>query len=126
MRKGIEAMACWQERHKDEFVPVWDNADTQGCNGIVDVNNLEELDVLMAEFPFRQFSGIEITLLVDLEEPVKRAHETLKAQTGGRHGRSHQLTERRDLDRSAEALEELVAAAVEIMATRSIAILTSG
>jgi muconolactone delta-isomerase len=79
----MEAMAVWQERHKDHFVPIWDNADTQGRNAVVDVNNPDELNALMAEFPLQGTSQIEITPLVDLEEIVRRAHETLKAQTAG-------------------------------------------
>jgi hypothetical protein len=76
-------MASWQEKHKDEFVPIWDTVDTQGRNGIVDVNDLEGLEALMVDFPLQEFSNVETILLVDLEETVKRAHETLIAQTAG-------------------------------------------
>jgi muconolactone delta-isomerase len=81
--KAIEAMAPWQERHKAKFVAIWGNAGTQGGGGVVDVDTVGELDALMTEFPLQGISDIKITPLVDLEETLTRALETLRAQAGG-------------------------------------------
>ena len=81
--KRIEAMAPWHERHKDKFVEIWGKAGTQGGGGIVDVDTIGELDAVMTEFPLQGISDIKITPLVDLEETLKRALATLKAQTDG-------------------------------------------
>ena len=54
--------------------------------GIANVDSLEELDAVMAEFPFGVFSDIEIIPLVDLAGSIQRAQQAAQAMAAGASG----------------------------------------
>lgn len=65
---------------------IWGFAGLAGGAGIANVDSLEELDGIMAEFPLGGFSEIEILPLVDLNDSlqrVKQATEAMMAAMGG-------------------------------------------
>jgi muconolactone delta-isomerase len=49
---------------------MWGFACVPGGGGILNVASIEELDAIMSEFPFRQFSDTEICALTDLEQAL--------------------------------------------------------
>ena len=74
----IDAMRPWQDKYAEQFEQAWGFAGIQGGGGIVNVDSLEELDALMAEFPFQPFSNVEIYPLVDLDGALQRAKEAIQ------------------------------------------------
>ncbi len=73
----VEAMGPWLERHASRIEQTWGFAGTQGGGGIAKVDSLEELDEMMADFPFAPFSRIEIYPLVDLAGSLERAKQAI-------------------------------------------------
>ncbi len=76
----VEAMKGWarQNTANKTFEQVWGFAGIPSGGVIVNVNSVEELDVIMAEFPFGQFSETEIYALTDLDESLANAANALK------------------------------------------------
>ncbi len=76
----VEAMKGWanQNTANKKFEQLWGFAGIPGGGGIANVNSAEELDAIMAEFPFGQFSKTEIYALTDLEKSLANAANTLK------------------------------------------------
>ncbi len=81
MAMGLtEAMEGWSRKHttSGKIQQIWGFAGIQGGGGIANVNSLEELDAIMAEFPFGPFSDIEIYGLVDLETSLKNTKQAIQ------------------------------------------------
>ncbi|MBI4300938.1 MAG: hypothetical protein HY677_07350 [Chloroflexi bacterium] len=81
----MDAMGSWRDRHADHIEQIWSFAGIPGGAGIANVNSLEELDGVMAEFPLAPFSEIEVLPLVDFEGSIDRARQAMQAMAvGGR------------------------------------------
>lgn len=69
----LPAMKDWVARHRESgvFEQVWSLAGFQGGGGIANVDTLEQLNSVMAEFPFGPFAETEIYGLADLGEALE-------------------------------------------------------
>lgn len=69
----IEAMEAWvaQNRASGKAKALWSFAGYAGGGGVVDVDSPEELDEIMAGFPFAPFSTIEVLALADLDRALQ-------------------------------------------------------
>ena len=77
----FEALSGWakEQQAKGKMEQVWSFAGLQGGGGILNVNSLEELDAVMAGFPFGPFSHIETYPLVDLEPSLEAVRQAIRA-----------------------------------------------
>ena len=73
----------WRSKYAGQFEQIWGFAGIQGGGGIVNVNSLDELDAIMAEFPMQATSDIETLPLVDLDSAPHRAKQAMGAMTAG-------------------------------------------
>ena len=65
---------------------VFSFAGSQGGGGILNVDSLEELDAIMAEYPFGPSSEVEVYPLTDLKESLQRSKQIaqmMAQQMGG-------------------------------------------
>jgi muconolactone delta-isomerase len=81
----IDAMVAWINQYADsgKIQDVWSFAGTGGGGGILDVDSAEELDAIMAGFPFGAFSEIQIYPLADLHESLQHLKQVMQAMAGG-------------------------------------------
>jgi hypothetical protein len=80
----IDAMQLWLQKYKEKIEQSWGFADTQGGGGILNVESLEELDLILTEFPIGPFSEVHVHGLVDLEPSLERLKLALQTiSTGG-------------------------------------------
>ncbi len=77
----IDAMGPWASKYAAKFDQIWGFAGIAGGGAIVNVNSLEELDAMMAEFPMGGLSEMEISPITDLEGALQRAKQALEAFT---------------------------------------------
>ncbi len=77
----VDAMAEWARKHtaSGKFEQVWGVAGVKAGGAILKVNSLEEVDAIMAEFPFGPFSDVEVYGLVDLETSFKNTKKAMQA-----------------------------------------------
>ncbi len=77
----VDAMAGWVGKHtaSGKMELVWGFAGARGGGGILKVDSLEEVDAIMAEFPFGQFSDIEVIGLVDIDTTLKNIKQAMQA-----------------------------------------------
>ncbi len=80
----VDAMTSWTARYQGKMEQVWSFAGIPGGGGILNVASLDELDAIMAQFPFGPFSDIEIYPLVDLDASLQRVKQAAQAMAGGR------------------------------------------
>ncbi len=84
----LDAMVGWVNKHtaSGKMETSWASAGTPGGGGILNVNSLEELDAIMAEYPFGPFSDTQIIATVGLVEAMQRAKQAAQAMmaAGGR------------------------------------------
>jgi muconolactone delta-isomerase len=75
----IEGMKAWSRKYtaSKKMEQIWTFAGIGG-GGIVNVASAEELDAIMGEYPFAQFSAIEIYPLADLEKGLDNFSNALK------------------------------------------------
>ena len=68
----VGAMEAWVARHREagKFRHIWSFAGIPGGGGVVEVASAEELDVIMASFPFGPFSTIKVYALSDLDQSL--------------------------------------------------------
>jgi len=68
----IGAMEAWvaQGRKDGTSKAIWSFAGTQGGGGILEVESHEQLDEIMAGFPFAPFSSVEVYALADLDKSL--------------------------------------------------------
>ena len=85
---SIDALQAWVEKNTSasKFEQSWSFGAFQGGGGILSVDSLDELDEVMAGFPFGPFSDIEIRPLLDLDASLQRARETIAAAMSARQG----------------------------------------
>ena len=69
-----DAMTAWANAltESGKIEAIWAFAGLAGGAGIANVDSLEELDGIMAGFPFGAFSDIEILPLVELNDSLQR------------------------------------------------------
>ena len=69
----VEAMKQWAaaQRQSGKLEQVWSFAGLNGGGGILDVGSHEELDAIMAAFPFGPFSHIDVYPLADLDASLQ-------------------------------------------------------
>jgi muconolactone delta-isomerase len=65
----LQAMRAWLAEHRasGKLVDVWSFAGSIGGGGIVEVESHEELDAIMAGFPYGQTSHVDVYPLADLD-----------------------------------------------------------
>lgn len=68
----IGAMEAWVARWRTagKFQHMWANAGRNGGGGVVEVDSPEELNVIMAGFPFGPFSTIRVYALSDRDQSL--------------------------------------------------------
>jgi muconolactone delta-isomerase len=81
----IGAMEGWvaQLRASGKAKAVWAFAGTGGGGGVLEVESHEELDAIMARFPFAPFSTIEILALSSLDESLANARASVQEMMAG-------------------------------------------
>ena len=62
---------------------VYSFAGTPGGGGVLEVESHEELDAIMARFPFAPFSSIEIIALSDLDTSLANAKAFVQEMMAG-------------------------------------------
>jgi muconolactone delta-isomerase len=68
----IDAMEAWLAKNQADgtLKSSWSFAGTQGGGGILEVDSHEQLDAIMAGFPFGPFNSIEVHALSDLGQSL--------------------------------------------------------
>jgi len=68
----VGAMEAWvaAQRAAGKVRMIWSLAGAQGGGGVVEVESPEELDAVMAGFPFGPFSTIDVYALSDLDQSL--------------------------------------------------------
>lgn len=73
----IDAFTAFIDKYEatGQLEMAWSNAGTTAGGGIANVDSLEELDAIMAEYPFGPFSDVEVYPLADLKQSLQRTKE---------------------------------------------------
>ena len=81
----FDAMVGWSNKFSanGKFDQIWACAGLPAGGAIINVDSLEELDAIMAEFPFGPFSDTEIVPIVDLVPALQRAKQVMEATMAG-------------------------------------------
>ncbi len=81
----LGAMEAWvaQNRASGKAKAMWSFAGTIGGGGVVEVESHEELDAIMARFPFGPFSTIEIIALSDIDQGLANAKSVVQEMMAG-------------------------------------------
>jgi muconolactone delta-isomerase len=81
----IDAMVAWVDQNTaaGKVESTWGFAGTAGGGGILNVDSPEELDAIMAGYPFGAFSEVEVFPLVNLHESLQRTKQAMQAMAGG-------------------------------------------
>jgi muconolactone delta-isomerase len=76
----INAMRQWSTTHlaSGKMEQIWSFAGIGGGGGVLNVDSHEELDRIMAGFPFAQFSQIEIYALADLNASMDNFEKVIQ------------------------------------------------
>jgi len=71
----LGAMEAWVAHYRasGKAKDVWGFAGAIGGGGVLEVDSHEELDAIMARFPFAPFSTVEIIPLCGIEESLSNA-----------------------------------------------------
>ena len=77
----IEAMTAWANRYTENgtLEVVWSLAGRSGGGGICNVDWLEDLDALMAEYPLGPFSDVDALRIVELQGSLARLKSVVQA-----------------------------------------------
>ncbi len=80
----IDAMQAWVAQHRTsgKMKTVWAFAGTPGGGGVLEVDSHEELDAIMAGFPFQPFSSVEIIALSDIDKSLEGAKAAIQRMMG--------------------------------------------
>ncbi|MGI9608394.1 MAG: muconolactone Delta-isomerase family protein [Acidimicrobiales bacterium] len=87
----MKMMQAWVGEHRNsgKMKEVWSFAGIAGGGGIMDVDTHEELDSIMAGFPFAQHSEIQVYALADLDtalaDNVERIEDIQKMMAAAAH-----------------------------------------
>lgn len=78
----MDALKAWTSSYIESghLEAVWSVAGKAGGGGILNVGSLEELDAIMAGFPFAPFSEIEIIPIVELNDSIDRVKQAYQAR----------------------------------------------
>jgi muconolactone delta-isomerase len=81
----IGAMDAWvaQVRSSGKAKAFWAFAGTGGGGGVLEVESHEELDAIMARFPFGPFSTVEIIALSNLDQSLANAKAFFQEMMAG-------------------------------------------
>lgn len=81
----FDAMAAWVEKYSrsGNIEASWAYAGSGGGGGILNVASNDELDAIMAEFPFGPFSEVKVIALADLLQSLERGKAVVLAMAGG-------------------------------------------
>lgn len=81
----LDAMSAWvaQYRATGNMQSVFAFAGTPGGGGVIEVDSHEELDAIMARFPFAPFSSIEVIALSDLEKSLANGKAFVQEMMAG-------------------------------------------
>lgn len=84
----IDAFLAYIKKYTESghFKDVWTFAGRGGGGAVVVVDSLEELDGMVAEYPFGPFSDIEVYPVVDTAESMQRTKAMIQAQMAGMGG----------------------------------------
>jgi muconolactone delta-isomerase len=76
----INAMRQWSGVHlqSGKMEQIWSFAGLGGGGGVLNVDSHEELDQIMAGFPFAQFSQIEVYPLADLNASMDNFEKVIQ------------------------------------------------
>jgi muconolactone delta-isomerase len=81
----IGAMEAWSAglRASDKAPAMWSFAGTNGGGGLLEVESHEELDAIMARFPFGPFSHVEVIALSSLDAGLANARAFVQEMMAG-------------------------------------------
>lgn len=81
----LSAMEAWLAQHRasGKIEVVWSFAGTGGGGGVLEVESHEELDAIMARFPFAPFSSVEVLALSDLDRSLANARAFIEEMMAG-------------------------------------------
>ena len=81
----LGAMEAWLAQHRasGKMKAVWSFAGTAGGGGVLEVESHEELDAIMARFPFAPFSSVEVLALSDLDKSLANARAFIEEMMAG-------------------------------------------
>ena len=84
----IDAFSAFIDKYSEtgQLESSWSFAGSAAGGGIANVDSAEELDAIMAEYPFAAFSDVEIYPLVNLEQSLQRTKQvaqTMAQMSGG-------------------------------------------
>ena len=81
----LSAMEAWLAQHRasGKIEVVWSFAGTGGGGGVLEVESHEELDAIMAGFPFAPFSSVEVLALSDLDRSLANARAFIEEMMAG-------------------------------------------
>jgi len=82
----IDATLAWARKYQGKIEQLWAVAGQKAGGGIANVESLEELDIILTEFPLGPFSETEVYPLVDLESSLQRQKQTAQALAAGGRG----------------------------------------
>jgi muconolactone delta-isomerase len=79
----IEATIQWKNQAKGsgKFDTIYSVAGQPGGLAIVNVDSLEELDDLIAEYPMTPFCDVQVLPLSDVDRAMAKQHDLLKKIT---------------------------------------------
>lgn len=77
----MDVMAAWAKKYtgNKKMEQIWMFAGRHGGGGIINVDSLDELDAIMAEFPLAAFAEVQIYPLVDFQASIQRAKQAMAA-----------------------------------------------
>lgn len=82
MPKLFEELAGWVERHRDRMETLQFFV-AGGGFGVVEVDDSEELQRIIAEHPFTPFADVEIKPVVDADVALRNLQEVFAARFAG-------------------------------------------
>jgi muconolactone delta-isomerase len=79
----IDAFMAYIDKYKasGQMEDSWAYANGQGGGGILNVDSLEELASIIAEYPYGPFSEVEVYPLVDLKEWLQNIKRVVQMRT---------------------------------------------
>ena len=77
----LDAMSGWAKKYtaNKKMEQIWAFAGTPAGGGVLNVGSLDELDSIMAEYPFGPFSDTEVYPLVDLHDSLQRSKQVMQS-----------------------------------------------
>jgi muconolactone delta-isomerase len=85
----IDATLTWARKYEGQIEQIWSFTGQlwsftgqETGRGVADVESLEKLDTILAEFPLGRFSETEVYPLVDVDVLPQRQKETLQSMSG--------------------------------------------